>query len=150
MGSELLAESLATHWVLVLNFKLFPRYASMNVSYFPGNFNGLGYSNPSEDQSSLPYAAADTLFLPCAEGRAAPLGSRTVPTAHGRTKPCILTRHQHTASAPQVFTQLRSKAMGTGTDEIRMRDAQKDTKEKLKTEARTSYKTRPQSLNSFA
>lgn len=150
MGSELLAESLAMHWVLVLNFEWFPRYASVNVGYFPGNSNGLGYSNPSEDQSSLPCAAANTLILPCAQGRAAPLGSRTVPTAHGRTKPCILTRHQHTASASQGFTQLRSKAMGEGTDEVRMRDAQKDTKEKLKTEARTSYKTRPHSLNNSA
>lgn len=103
MGSELLAESLAMHWVLVLNFEWFPRYASVNVGYFPGNSNGLGYSNPSEDQSSLPCAAANTLILPCAQGRAAPLGSRTVPTAHGRTKPCILTRHQHTASASQYL-----------------------------------------------
>lgn len=113
MGSELHAGSLATHWVLVLNFKWFPRYASMNLSYFSGNSNGLGYSNPSDDQSSLPCAAADTLFLPCAQGTAAPLGSRI----HGRTKPCILTRPQPTASASQIFTQLRSKAVGKVTDE---------------------------------
>lgn len=47
--------------------------------------------------------------------------------------------HPHKAPAQSlcisVFTQLRSKAMGEGTDEVTMRDAQKDTKEKLKTEA---------------
>lgn len=148
MGSELHAGSLAMHWVLVLNFKWFPRYASMNLSYFRGNSNGLGYSNPSEDQPSLPCAAANTLVLPCAQGRGAPLASRTDPT-----KPCILTRPQPTVFASQIFLELRSKAMGR-SQMMSEWEMHRKTPRRLQTvsmalethsgRGRTSHKTRPQ------
>lgn len=95
MGSELHAGSLAMHWFLVLNFKNISKvYQHESELILPRNSNGLGYSNPSEDQSSFPCAAANALLPPRAQSRAVPLGSRTVPTAHGRSEPSLLARQQ--------------------------------------------------------
>lgn len=103
----------------------------MNPSYFPRNSNGLGYSNPSEDQSSLPCAAANTLFphVLGAELLLLDPGWCSQPMGGAALHPH---RAAATASVSQILTQLRGKAMAKVTDEVTMRDAQKDTKEELR------------------
>lgn len=133
MGSELHAGSLAMHWFLVLNFKRFPKYASMNLSwYFPGNSNGLGYSNPSEDQSPLLCAAISGLLLPRAQSRAAPLGSQTVPEpAEERALPPRKAAARSTRISGTSTAQEQSYGEGH-KHRVRMRDPRKDTEQKLR------------------
>lgn len=108
MGSELHAGSLATHWFLVLNFKRFPRYASMNLSwYFPGNSNGLGYSNLWEDQSPF-WCAAAAALLPHVLGAAVPSWGRDASSASSWQQP--------TGPTPHPLPRLNSKAVGEVTN----------------------------------
>lgn len=95
MGSELHAGSLAMHWFLVLNFKTFPKYTSMNLSwYFPGTLMDLGIQIPQKINLLSRVLLQTLSYPPRAQSRAVPLGSRTVPTAHGRSEPSLLARQQ--------------------------------------------------------
>lgn len=125
MGSELHAGSLATHWFLVLNFKRFPRYASMNLSwYFPGNSNGLGYSNLWEDQSPF-WCAAAAALLPHVLGAAVPSWGRD-----GWSKLCLLVAAAHGPHTSSTSAAQQQSSRGGHKHKIRRTNTGRDAKQK--------------------
>lgn len=133
MGSELHAGSLAMHWFLVLNFKTFPKYTSMNLSwYFPGTLMDLGIQIPQKinllsrvllQTLSFPHVLRAELSLSDPGQCPQPTGGASPPSSQG-------SRAHSICISGTYIAQEQSHGEGD-KHKVRMRDAWKDIKQKL-------------------